>query len=100
MLQLEELRVRHKSNDKLVLDGMNLSRTREKTAIVGPDGSGRSTLFKEVLGLAPVSGGTVRVEADAVLFTREFNLLQRLGGWSPYFMLDGRRWGKFAAQQR
>ena len=37
---LEELRVRHKNDDKLVLDSMNLSRTREKTMIVGPDDSG------------------------------------------------------------
>ena len=41
----------------------------------------------------------MRVEADSVMFTREFNLQQRLGGWSPYFMLDGRLWGKFAAPQ-
>lgn len=39
------------------------------------------------------------LDADAVIITHEFNLLQRLTDWSLYFMLDGRLWGKFSASQ-
>jgi ABC-type multidrug transport system ATPase subunit len=39
------------------------------------------------------------LDADIVIITHEFNLLQRLGDWSLYFMLDGRLWGKFSASQ-
>lgn len=34
-----------------------------------------------------------------VIITHEFNLLQRLGDWGLYFMLEGKLWGKFSASQ-
>ncbi|HLI45673.1 MAG TPA: ATP-binding cassette domain-containing protein [Geobacterales bacterium] len=33
----------------------------EKVAIIGPNGSGKSTLIKAVLGIAPISGGYVKI---------------------------------------
>lgn len=39
------------------------------------------------------------IDAEVIIITHEFNLLQRLQGWSLYFMLDGRLWGKFSASQ-
>ena len=35
------------------------------TAIVGPNGAGKSTLIKTVLGLVPLSAGTIRVFGEA-----------------------------------
>lgn len=37
--------------------------TGSLTAVTGPNGSGKSTLLKSIVGLLPVSGGSVRVSA-------------------------------------
>jgi ABC-type multidrug transport system ATPase subunit len=39
------------------------------------------------------------LDAEVVIITHEFNLLQRLPDWGLYFMLEGRLWGKFNASQ-
>ena len=39
------------------------------------------------------------LDAEVVVITHEFNLLQRLADWGLYFMLEGRLWGKFSASQ-
>jgi ABC-type multidrug transport system ATPase subunit len=39
------------------------------------------------------------LDAGVVIITHELNLLKRLEGWSLYFMLDGKLWGKFSASQ-
>ena len=39
------------------------------------------------------------LDAEIVVITHEFNLLQRLPDWGLYFMLEGRLWGKFSASQ-
>ena len=36
------------------------------------------------------------IDAEMVVITHEFNLLSRLDGWSLYFLLDGKLWGKFS----
>lgn len=39
------------------------------------------------------------LDAEMMVITHELNLLHRLDGWSLYFLLDGRLWGKFSASQ-
>ena len=39
------------------------------------------------------------LDAEVVIITHEFNLLQRLGDWGLYFMLEGKLWGKFSVSQ-
>ena len=39
------------------------------------------------------------LDAETIIITHEFNLLQRLADWSLYFMLEGKLWGKFLASQ-
>jgi ABC-type multidrug transport system ATPase subunit len=38
-------------------------------------------------------------DSGMVIITHEFNLLQRLGDWGLYFMLEGKLWGKFSVSQ-
>ena len=49
-------------NDRMVLDGVNLLvRHGERVGVVGPNGSGKTVLFRIILGLEPPSCGTVVV---------------------------------------
>ena len=39
------------------------------------------------------------LDAEVILITHEFDIVSKLDGWSLYFMLDGRLWGKFESGQ-
>jgi ABC-type multidrug transport system ATPase subunit len=39
------------------------------------------------------------LDAEVVVITHEFNLLQHLPDWGLYFMLEGKLWGKFGTSQ-
>jgi ABC-type multidrug transport system ATPase subunit len=39
------------------------------------------------------------LDAEMIIITHEFNLLQRLADWGLYFMLEGKLWGRFSASQ-
>ncbi len=59
-IQVQDLTVAY--NESPVLWDVDLDiRTGFATAIVGPNGAGKSTLLKAILGLVPLSAGTVRV---------------------------------------
>jgi zinc/manganese transport system ATP-binding protein len=74
------------------------------TAILGPNGAGKSTLLKVLLGLQPLSAGTVRVLGDPAGAARRrigyvpqrsgFDRTLRIRGLDVVRMgLDGGRWG-------
>lgn len=60
-LLIHDLSVRYRGNETDAVSGANLELGQEKVAVVGPNGCGKSSLLKAVLGLAPVSRGTVHV---------------------------------------
>lgn len=63
MLSVKDLSV--KFDDHVVLDNLNFDVVRDTTvAVVGPNGSGKTVLFKSVLGLISYSG-TVELSQDA-----------------------------------
>ena len=39
------------------------------------------------------------LDSDVIVITHELDLLAKLEGWSLYFMLDGKLWGKFDSNQ-
>ena len=61
LLTLEQITAGYGRNS--VLKGISLSiRPGRLTALIGPNGCGKSTLLKAVIGLLPVSGGTVTLD--------------------------------------
>ena len=42
-------------------------------ALVGPNGGGKSTLFKAIMGFVPLSGGQVRIEGNTIQAARRRN---------------------------
>lgn len=64
-LKVKDLDVAY--NRRLVLEGATLSVPRgSMTGIVGPNGGGKSTLLKAVLGLVPIEQGSVEVLGRSV----------------------------------
>lgn len=64
VLDLEELRV--EVDGRALVDGLTLSLTPgERVGIVGPNGCGKTTLLRAVLGEHPVASGEVRLGKNA-----------------------------------
>ena len=71
-------------NDTLVLEDVNLTvKTGDYLAIIGPNGGGKSTLFKVILGLLPINSGKV------FLFGKEgFENRKKIGYVPQYLDFD------------
>lgn len=61
MLKVEDLSVTFDDTKTTALRGVNLTLRDEKMIVVGANGSGKTTLLKAILGLAPITYGTVSV---------------------------------------
>jgi len=65
--QLELVDLRASYGDVPVLDRISFSVEKgEIISLIGPSGSGKSTLLRVLVGLLPPSGGTVRVDGEAI----------------------------------
>ncbi|MEG1798964.1 MAG: ABC transporter ATP-binding protein [Synergistaceae bacterium] len=62
MIEIENLTVKYSAKDPNVIDGITLSVGRgEKIALLGDNGAGKTTLLLTIVGILPISGGTIRV---------------------------------------
>ncbi|TPJ69596.1 ABC transporter ATP-binding protein [Mesorhizobium sp. B2-7-1] len=63
---------------RIVLDAIKLSaRKGELTAIVGPNGHGKSTLLKAISGLVPVTSGEIRLDGQRIDRLRPDQIVER-----------------------
>jgi len=63
---------------RTVLDAIGLSaRKGELTAIVGPNGHGKSTLLKAISGLVPVTSGEIRLDGARIDRLRPDQIVER-----------------------
>jgi ATP-binding cassette, subfamily B, bacterial CvaB/MchF/RaxB len=64
-ISLKDVAFRYASNDPLLFNSLNLEiQAGESVAIIGPSGTGKTTLLKLMLGLLPLEAG--KIEADGV----------------------------------
>jgi zinc/manganese transport system ATP-binding protein len=91
--------------DRLLWSGLTMTIERgEFVAVLGPNGSGKTSLLKVLLGLVPVTSGSVRVDGRAVhRGNRKIGYIPQHRGLNAHVPLrakdlvrlgiDGHRWG-------
>ena len=58
-----------------VLDGVSFTIDKgEIVSVIGPSGSGKSTLLRVIMGLTPPSGGTVKIDGEAINYASRTSL--------------------------
>jgi ABC-type Mn2+/Zn2+ transport system ATPase subunit len=83
IITLENLAIGY--DGKAVLSGISLAIARGSfTAILGANGTGKSTLLKTLLGLQPVVGGQIKIQAPAV-----FGYVPQAIQFDPLYPLTG-----------
>lgn len=76
-LEVRGLRVAYE-RDIEILRGVDLvARQRSTTVIIGPNGAGKSTFLKGLAGIAPVTGGEILLQGQAVQGRSSVELVSR-----------------------
>lgn len=69
LIEIENLSVTYRSKGRSVtaVESVSLGvEARQSFGLVGESGSGKSTILRAICGLAPVTGGTIRIGGDLV----------------------------------
>jgi peptide/nickel transport system ATP-binding protein len=69
LIEIENLSVHYPAKGQLVRAVENVSLSvdaRDSFGLVGESGSGKSTILRAICGLAPISGGTIRIGGEPV----------------------------------
>jgi peptide/nickel transport system ATP-binding protein len=95
LIEIENLSVtfRAKGRDVRAVEGVSLNvEARESFGLVGESGSGKSTILRAICGLAPVSGGTIRIAGEALPEPRgrAFSRVAQMVFQDPYASLHPR----------
>lgn len=74
--------VKKRYGENTVLDNVDFTvRKREAVALVGPSGTGKTTVLRLLAGLESVSGGRTEVSANTSVVFQEPRLIQALRVW-------------------
>jgi phospholipid/cholesterol/gamma-HCH transport system ATP-binding protein len=72
--------------DRLILDGLDLDLMRgEILGVVGASGTGKSVLMRTIIGLAPLSGGTIRLFGEDYMSLPHASKQQLARRWGVLF---------------
>jgi peptide/nickel transport system ATP-binding protein len=95
LIEIENLRVtfRAKGHEVRAVEDVTLTvDRRESYGLVGESGSGKSTILRAICGLAPVTGGTIRIGGKVVVSPRDkaFSRQVQMVFQDPYASLHPR----------
>ncbi len=94
-IEIDNLSVHFTAGDRLVkaVQGVSLSvEARESYGLVGESGSGKSTILRAICGLAPISGGSIRIGGAPLKTPRDkaFSARVQMVFQDPYASLHPR----------
>ncbi|MDP1575976.1 MAG: ATP-binding cassette domain-containing protein, partial [Cypionkella sp.] len=93
LIEIENLSVTFTAQGRLVRAVENVSlnvKAQESYGLVGESGSGKSTILRAICGLAPISGGTIRINGKPITHDRAFSRKVQMVFQDPYASLHPR----------
>ncbi|WP_151718150.1 ABC transporter ATP-binding protein [Gemmobacter serpentinus] len=93
LIEIENLSVTFTAQGRVVRAVQNVSlqvAAHESYGLVGESGSGKSTILRAICGLAPVSGGTIRIGGEVLRHDRRFAARVQMVFQDPYASLHPR----------
>lgn len=95
MIEVDNLSVHFEVGDRIVKAVQNVSvsvNAKESFGLVGESGSGKSTILRAICGLAPISGGSIRINGEALKTPRgkDFTRKVQMVFQDPYASLHPR----------
>ncbi|RCW47415.1 ATP-binding cassette domain-containing protein [Paenibacillus prosopidis] len=65
MIEVKDIRKRYRRRD--VLNGVSFTAAKgEITCLIGVNGAGKSTILKAIMGLTPISGGSIHIDEQSL----------------------------------
>ncbi len=65
-LELDGVSLAYRRTRKNILSNLNLKLDSEKIAVVGPNGSGKTTIIKGIIGLTEITSGSIRLFGEDI----------------------------------
>ncbi len=93
LIEIENLSVTFHAQGRDIRAVQEVSLTvaaRESFGLVGESGSGKSTILRAICGLAPISGGSIRIGGEAVAQNKAFSRRVQMVFQDPYASLHPR----------
>ncbi len=93
LIEIENLSVTFTAQGRHVraVEGVSLNvKAQESFGLVGESGSGKSTILRAICGLAPISGGTIRINGQPITHDRAFSRKVQMVFQDPYASLHPR----------
>jgi peptide/nickel transport system ATP-binding protein len=93
LIEIENLTVtfRAKGREVRAVEGVSLSvGEKESYGLVGESGSGKSTILRAICGMAPVTGGTIRIGGKPAARGKAFSARVQMVFQDPYASLHPR----------
>lgn len=93
LIEVENLSVTFTAQGREVRAVQNVSlavNAQESYGLVGESGSGKSTILRAICGLAPVSGGKIRINGETIRHDKAFSKRVQMVFQDPYASLHPR----------